>query len=55
MAFPPAPIERELYMWIQKIFKIDIEDKQEYVLQVHWNVYGNAKQVESGINTLGIN
>ena len=45
LAFPQAPIERELYMFIPKGFEIDTEDgnNKDYVLKVHRNVYGQCQ------------
>ena len=45
LAFPQAPIERELYMKIPKGFEIESTpgDKDEYVLKVHRNVYGQCQ------------
>ena len=44
LAFPQAPVEKELYMKIPKGFQIDKGEKDEFVLNVHKNVYGQ-KQV----------
>ena len=43
LAFPQAPIERELYMSIPKGFEVEDGKKDEYVLQVHRNVYGQCQ------------
>ena len=45
LAFPQAPIERELYMFIPKGFDIEgIEGcNKDYVLRVHRNVYGQCQ------------
>ena len=40
LAFPQAPIERELYMQIPKGFELDSKNGEEHVLKVHKNVYG---------------
>jgi hypothetical protein len=44
LAFPQAPVERVLYMSIPKGFEFDGGKTQDFVLQLHKNVYGQ-KQV----------
>lgn len=43
LAFPQAPVEREIYMKIPKGFNIDEGDNDDYVLQLHKNVYGQKQ------------
>ena len=43
LAFPQAPIDRELYMCIPKGFEIESAGAGEYVLKVHRNVYGQCQ------------
>ena len=43
LAFPQAPIERELYMRIPKGFEIESGNSSDYVLKVHRNVYGQCQ------------
>ena len=43
LAFPQAPIERELYMKIPKGFEIEDDDGTEYILKVNRNVYGQCQ------------
>ena len=43
LAFPQAPIERELYMQIPKGFEIEGNKNNEYVLKVNRNVYGQCQ------------
>ena len=43
LAFPQAPIEREMYMQIPKGFEIEHSSNEEYVLKVHRNVYGQCQ------------
>ena len=42
LAFPQAPIEKELYMYVPKGFEIEGNNK-DYVLKVHRNVYGQCQ------------
>ena len=40
LAFPQAPIEKELYMRVPPGFKVALEgDPRNYVLKLHQNVY----------------
>ena len=39
-SFPQAPIERELFMEITKVFDVDESDHQRYALRLKANVYG---------------
>lgn len=50
VAFPQAPIERELSMKIPKSYEIDDGDTKDYVLKLNKSLYGQNKQDESGIN-----
>jgi hypothetical protein len=43
LAFPQAPIDRELYMAIPKGFDIDEGRTDDYALKLHKNVYGQKQ------------
>ena len=44
LAFPQAPVEKEIYMRIPKGFEMEgVKDKDEYVLKLHRNVYGQKQ------------
>ena len=43
LAFPQAPVEKEIYMKIPKGFEVDSDDPNEYVLKLHRNVYGQKQ------------
>jgi hypothetical protein len=44
LAFPQAPVEREIYMEIPKGFKLAEKYKHDdYVLQIHRNIYGQKQ------------
>jgi hypothetical protein len=43
LAFPQAPVEREIYMTIPKGFEIEEGENEDYVLQLHRNVYGQKQ------------
>jgi hypothetical protein len=43
LAFPQAPVEKELYMKVPRGFKIESDDSEEYVLRLHRNVYGQKQ------------
>ena len=43
LAYPQAPVEKELYMTVPKGFEIDGEDPNEYVLKLHRNIYGQKQ------------
>jgi hypothetical protein len=43
LAFPQAPVEKELYMRIPKGFDVDEGNTQDYVLKLHRNVYGQKQ------------
>ena len=43
LAFPQAPVERELFMEIPKGFRIEQGNTKDYVLQLHRNVYGQCQ------------
>ena len=44
LAFPQAPVEKEIYMSIPKGFEVDERNnKAEYVLKLHRNVYGQKQ------------
>jgi hypothetical protein len=46
LAYPQAPVERDMYMKIPKGFEaegygIEREDAQDYILKIHKNIYGS--------------
>lgn len=41
LAFPQAPVEREMYMEVPRGFEIEGSKPGEYVLKIHRNIYGN--------------
>ena len=43
LAFPQAPVERDIYMEIPKGFDLEGMDKTEYVLKIHRNIYGQKQ------------
>jgi hypothetical protein len=43
LAFPQAPVEREIYMEIPRGFKVEHANTKDYVLQLHRNVYGQRQ------------
>lgn len=43
LAFPQAPVEREIYMQIPRGFKIKDGDTKDFVLKVHRNIYGQKQ------------
>ena len=43
LAFPQAPVEREIYMKVPKGFELDEGDSNDYVLKLHKNVYGQKQ------------
>jgi hypothetical protein len=43
LAFPQAPVERDIYMKIPKGFEIDEGNTDDYVLRLHRNVYGQKQ------------
>jgi transposase InsO family protein len=43
LAFPQAPVEKELYMAIPKGFEIDEGKTDDYALKLHRNVYGQKQ------------
>jgi hypothetical protein len=43
LAFPQAPVEREIYMKIPKGFELDKGSMNDYVLKLHKNVYGQKQ------------
>ena len=43
LAFPQAPAERNLYMEIPKGFTLDEGKSDDYVLQIHRNIYGQKQ------------
>ena len=43
LAFPQAPVEREIFMKIPPGFSIEHGNTKEYVLQLHRNVYGQKQ------------
>ena len=43
LAFPQAPVERELYMEVPKGFDVEGGDRSEYALKLHRNIYGQKQ------------
>lgn len=43
LAFPQAPVEREIYMEIPRGFEIKGENTRDYVLKLHRNIYGQKQ------------
>jgi hypothetical protein len=43
LAYPQAPVEKELYMKIPKGFSIDEGKNDDYVLNVYKNIYGQKQ------------
>ncbi len=43
LAFPQAPVERDIYMEIPKGFDLDRANQKQYVLQIHQNIYGQKQ------------
>jgi hypothetical protein len=43
LAYPQAPVEKELFMKIPKGFSIDEGKNEDYVLNVHRNIYGQKQ------------
>lgn len=46
LAFPQAPVEREIYMEVPKGFRVDRKlekESKEYVLKLHRNIYGQKQ------------
>ena len=43
LAFPQAPVERDIYMEIPKGFEVSKDKRKEYVLQIHRNIYGQKQ------------
>jgi hypothetical protein len=43
LAFPQAPVERDIYMEIPKGFDLKQANRKEYVLQIHRNIYGQKQ------------
>ncbi len=43
LAFPQAPVEKELYLYIPKGFDLEEGDTKCYVLKVHQNIYGQKQ------------
>ena len=39
LAFPQAPVERDIYMEIPKGFDLVGMDRKEYILKIHQNIY----------------
>ena len=40
LAFPQAPVKRELYMEVHKGFEVKIRKNRDHVLKIHRNIYG---------------
>jgi hypothetical protein len=55
LAFPQAPVEREIYMQIPKGFQVEGKNSKDYVLKLHKMYMDNARVVEYGINTCTTN
>ena len=43
LAFPQAPVEKELYMAIPSGIDVSEGDKKDYALKLHRNVYGQKQ------------
>ena len=43
LAFPQAPVERELYMEIPKGFQVTDGDSRDFLLKIHRNIYGQKQ------------
>jgi len=43
LAFPQAPVERQIFMEIPKGFQVEGENSKDYVLELHRNVYGQKQ------------
>ena len=43
LAYPQAPVERDLYMKIPAGFKIENGNNLDYVLKTHRNIYGKKQ------------
>ena len=43
LAYPQAPVEKELYMKIPKGFEIDEGKTEDYILDIHRNIYGQKQ------------
>ena len=43
LAFPQAPVEKELFLHIPRGFDINDGDNKSYVLKVHRNIYGQKQ------------
>lgn len=43
LAFPQAPVDRDIYMKIPKGFELDQGNSNDYVLKLHKNVYGQKQ------------
>ena len=43
LAFPQAPVERELYMEVPKGFQMDNGKSEDYLLKIHRNIYGQKQ------------
>lgn len=43
LAFPQAPVDRDIYMKIPKGFELDQGNSADYVLKLHKNVYGQKQ------------
>jgi hypothetical protein len=43
LAFPQAPVEREIYMEVPKRFTVQGDANKDYVLKIHRNIYGQKQ------------
>jgi hypothetical protein len=43
LAFPQAPVEREIYMEVPKGFAVKGDDNRDHVLKIHRNIYGQKQ------------
>ena len=43
LAFPQAPVERDIYMEIPKGFEVEGANRKDYVLKIHRNIYGQKQ------------
>jgi hypothetical protein len=43
LAFPQAPVERDIYMEIPKGYEVEGADRKDWVLKIHRNIYGQKQ------------
>ena len=51
LAFPQAPVEKEIYMKIPKGFRVTGKDRDDCVLRLNKNMYGQKQAGQVGIST----